>query len=344
MQTPATNLPNTEFNLRLAINQRQNQHFTGRESILDQIHYAVADGSHKEMLNVLVLYGAGGIGKTQLAIEYAYRSVGNFSSVFWIDGTSKQTAERSIRDILESIQAHYEVHKLHIDNPRYGLLKNATTLEQPRAAGISPDPNKSDKDESLTLRKAFHQWLTYEGNNHWLIIMDNVDDLESFDFREFLPATTWGTFLITSRRMDLAMMWTAHEVTEMAEEEALELLQQASHIRLEPDSEGKPLYHRSPNHSPDGTRLAEWPYSCEDSGLLPAGNRTSWCVHCGPATTQSHASLSRPLHQPSSRHAEYATSRCCLELPQRHGIHYLGNLVQRNQQTDAGGDKVAVTL
>jgi adenylylsulfate kinase-like enzyme len=35
---------------------------------------------------VFVLYGLGGIGKTQLAVEFARKHQSTFSAIFWLDG------------------------------------------------------------------------------------------------------------------------------------------------------------------------------------------------------------------------------------------------------------------
>jgi hypothetical protein len=43
-----------------------------------------------------VLRGLGGIGKTQLAVEFARRHHRRFSSVFWLDGRSEDILKRSI--------------------------------------------------------------------------------------------------------------------------------------------------------------------------------------------------------------------------------------------------------
>ncbi|KAF2183063.1 hypothetical protein K469DRAFT_786379 [Zopfia rhizophila CBS 207.26] len=44
---------------------------------------------------VFVVYGLGGIGKTQLAIEFARKNQGRFSSVFWLDGSSETSLKQS---------------------------------------------------------------------------------------------------------------------------------------------------------------------------------------------------------------------------------------------------------
>jgi DNA-binding SARP family transcriptional activator len=61
----------------------RNPHFTGRTGLLDQLHQRLHAGEHT--LVVQALYGLGGVGKTQLAIEYAHRFATDYELVWWIN-------------------------------------------------------------------------------------------------------------------------------------------------------------------------------------------------------------------------------------------------------------------
>ena len=61
----------------------RNPHFTGRTSLLDQLRQRLRSG--EGTLVVQALYGLGGVGKTQLAIEYAHRFAADYDLVWWID-------------------------------------------------------------------------------------------------------------------------------------------------------------------------------------------------------------------------------------------------------------------
>jgi hypothetical protein len=64
----------------------RNRHFIGRKELL----VAVRSLLQKEGgCGACVLYGAGGIGKTQLAVEYVYRNVDHYDLVCWIPAERK---------------------------------------------------------------------------------------------------------------------------------------------------------------------------------------------------------------------------------------------------------------
>ena len=61
----------------------RNPHFTGRDDVLAELRRRLrAEGA---TLAVQTLYGLGGVGKTQLAIEYAHRFAADYDVVWWID-------------------------------------------------------------------------------------------------------------------------------------------------------------------------------------------------------------------------------------------------------------------
>jgi hypothetical protein len=61
----------------------RNPHFTGRAEMLGELRERLQAG--EATLVVQALYGLGGVGKTQLAIEYAHRFAADYELVWWID-------------------------------------------------------------------------------------------------------------------------------------------------------------------------------------------------------------------------------------------------------------------
>ncbi len=60
----------------------QNVFFTGRTSILEQLH-AIFLAKNAGVF-VQAINGLGGSGKTQIALEYVYRYVQSYQAVFWV--------------------------------------------------------------------------------------------------------------------------------------------------------------------------------------------------------------------------------------------------------------------
>lgn len=137
----------------------RNPFFTGREDILEQIHEAFQNG-FKGSRTPVALSGLGGVGKTQIAIEYAYSHQEEYSVVFWVKAES--------RDVLAS---------------------DFVTI-----AGLLTLPEKDVQDQSSIIR-AVKSWL--EANSDWLLLLDNVEDLDMI--REFLPESSTGHVLLTTR-------------------------------------------------------------------------------------------------------------------------------------------------
>ena len=166
---------------------------------------------------ILVLSGPGGIGKSQMARDYASHHQHDYDSVFWTDGRSEQSLRTSIARISELIP-----------------------LPQFLDSNQKVPKNEGDIDKAM---HAVDRWLTSAGNSRWLVIIDNVDtqiaidDVEGvsqtgrgYDVAKYIPSVAQGTVIITSRLSFLARELGARNlpIGEMKLEEALQLLQKAS--------------------------------------------------------------------------------------------------------------------
>lgn len=156
---------------------------------------------------VFVLYGLGGIGKTQLAIKFAKDHQSEFNSTLFLDGSSEESLLKSFASIHRHI---IEVKTPHL--PDSALLAKASQMSLEEMA-----------QEVL-------QWLAQEHNNKWLLIFDNIDkeplDEGGFDIMPYFPQSDHGSILITTRLAPLQRLGHAKKVNRMSEEEAVALLGQ----------------------------------------------------------------------------------------------------------------------
>jgi tetratricopeptide (TPR) repeat protein len=137
------------------------------------------------LTQAIALSGLGGIGKTQAALEYAYRYGQEYQAVFWLAAESSESLMVSLQQMADLLQ-----------------LPEREAAEQSRLAS--------------TVRR----WLASHQN--WLVIADNVEDLDVL--QPLLPALVQGALLLTTRRQALGTLARSLEVPPMSEEEGIELL------------------------------------------------------------------------------------------------------------------------
>src|SRR6266516_2187775 len=182
----------------------QNPLFTGREELLTQLAATLQTGQPTALSQPQAITGLGGIGKTQLALEYAYRHRRDYRAVLW-----------ALADTRENLTSSY--------------LTVATLLNLP----------EKDEQESARIMVAVKNWLQH--NTGWLLILDNADDLALA--REFLPQSFRGQVLLTTRAQATGRFARRLEVDILPTEQGtLFLLRRASLLApdatLEQASEG----------------------------------------------------------------------------------------------------------
>ena len=132
----------------------RNPFFTGRSAVLEEVRDVLKTSKS------VAFSGLGGIGKTQVAIEYAYRHREEYQGILWV-------------------RASEEVELVS------GFLEIARLLNLPVS---------EEKDESLVIA-AVKQWLVR--HKDWLLILDNADEIGMV--RKYLPVTHQGNVLLTTR-------------------------------------------------------------------------------------------------------------------------------------------------
>jgi tetratricopeptide (TPR) repeat protein len=171
---------------------RRNPIFTGQEDILTRLRTALT--MHKtaaltQQATPQAISGLGGIGKTQIALEYAYRYGQEYQAVLWAQADSRE----------------------------------ALVLAYSKLASLLSLPEKDATDKSVVVEAVKH-WLAT--HNHWLLILDNADEIALVD--DFLSEVVPGHVLLTTRAQAHGTLAHGLAVQEMAPDEgALLLLRRA---------------------------------------------------------------------------------------------------------------------
>src|SRR5256885_962892 len=82
----------------------RNPFFTGREELLTQLTTVLRTGPATALTQPQAISGLGGIGKTQIAVEYAYRSHANYQAVFWVRADTRENMVSDFVSIAELLQ------------------------------------------------------------------------------------------------------------------------------------------------------------------------------------------------------------------------------------------------
>ena len=75
---------------------RHNPFFTGREEILARLHALLGSGRAAALSHAYAISDLGGIGKTQTAIEYAYRHRQDYQAVLWARAETRGMLEEDL--------------------------------------------------------------------------------------------------------------------------------------------------------------------------------------------------------------------------------------------------------
>ncbi|HEX4307294.1 MAG TPA: TIR domain-containing protein [Solirubrobacterales bacterium] len=135
--------------------------FMGRDAALEAIDAKLTRNARIAVTQVNAVHGLGGVGKTQLASRYAHNHRARYEVGWWVRSESRAT--------------------LIDDFCQLGV-----------ALGLFSE-NQGFDDAAAEIVK---RWL--EGNEHWLVVFDNVPAPE--DLSGLLPDGTSGEIMITSRR------------------------------------------------------------------------------------------------------------------------------------------------
>ncbi|MEV4324802.1 FxSxx-COOH system tetratricopeptide repeat protein [Microbispora rosea] len=164
--------------------QARNAAFTGRGMALESLRDQLVGGNQAVVLPQ-ALYGLGGVGKTQIALEYAHRFMADYDLVWWIPAEQPELINPALAELAV----------------RLGIRVGDNVVEAAEAA-----------------REALRRGQPY---SRWLLIFDNAGDPE--EVRGYLPGGS-GHVLVTSRNQSWSTVAAPLEVDVFSREESLEHL------------------------------------------------------------------------------------------------------------------------
>jgi len=187
---------NDDFRLRAVLPYHRNKHFVGREAELEEIHASLCGGLQVHHSCSVLLHGIGGIGKTQIALEYAYRHREEFSSILWLDARDHWSVQASLLAIVQDLVDHYKMLFRDAEQPCFQASEYLGLKTIVDGNGrINPDYGSSK-----IMGEAFREWLSRQSNNRWLLVIDSFDDDNETHVSELLSQIPWGRRLYTTRR------------------------------------------------------------------------------------------------------------------------------------------------
>jgi tetratricopeptide (TPR) repeat protein len=147
---------------------RRNPDFTGREQPLADLAAQLGQGAATAVTQAL--QGAGGVGKTALAVEYAYRHRAEFDTVWWVRAEEPATLVGDLADLAVALRL----------------------------------PGAGQADQQLAVL-AVRRWL--DDHDRWLLVLDNAQAPDTptglqaplARLIDLVPQVLHGQVLVTSR-------------------------------------------------------------------------------------------------------------------------------------------------
>jgi tetratricopeptide (TPR) repeat protein len=161
----------------------RNLNFSGREELLVELRKALSSGQPAALTQAIT--GLGGVGKTQLATEYAYRHANSYDIVWWLVAEEPATLASKYAELAREL----------------ALPENDETNQAMRVAAV-------------------RRWLRQQPG--WLLVFDNVNEPAALD--GYLPQSATGHVLITSRNPNWQETALPFSIQVLAKEDAIALL------------------------------------------------------------------------------------------------------------------------
>ncbi|MDQ0992343.1 FxSxx-COOH system tetratricopeptide repeat protein [Streptomyces sp. V3I7] len=166
---------------------QRNRNFTGREVLLERLQERLRSGVTAVLPEAL--HGMGGVGKSQIAIEYVYRHSRDFRLIWWIPAEQENQIVQSLIEL----------------GDRMGLQVGSEMSAVPAVLDA--------------LRRG-------EPYSDWLLVFDNAENPK--EARKYFPSDGPGRIVVTSRNFQWSTDASSLEVDVFAREESVALLRRRS--------------------------------------------------------------------------------------------------------------------
>ncbi|WP_185010952.1 FxSxx-COOH system tetratricopeptide repeat protein [Streptomyces sp. AK010] len=163
----------------------RNTLFTGRAAVLEQLRSQLGEGISVVLPQPQTLFGLGGVGKTQIVLEYVHRFVADYDLVWWISAEHKDAIIASLAELGSRIGA------------------------------------SGGDDMALASAEVVQMLASGAPTTRWLLVFDNADDPETL--KRYFPAGG-GHILVTSRNQAWAQQGASLSVDVFPREESIEHL------------------------------------------------------------------------------------------------------------------------
>ncbi|KAJ5405719.1 hypothetical protein N7465_007003 [Penicillium sp. CMV-2018d] len=201
-----------------------NEDFCGREDILERLATELLPPKNKvtapgTALRQFALCGFGGIGKTEIAREFARRHKHSFDAVFWV-----------VADEIAKLDHHYQQISLALGLEDLSERKSQVVSKEILKGWLSnPRKHVSQSDDFVQ---------PGEGSSEatWLLIFDNADD--PMILTDYWPQGS-GSILVTSRDPSSKGMFTRRpsglDLGPLSQQDSLSLFNHLAAVPIEPE-------------------------------------------------------------------------------------------------------------
>ncbi|MFC9946864.1 FxSxx-COOH system tetratricopeptide repeat protein [Streptomyces pratensis] len=165
----------------------RNPGFTGRSLVLERMRDQLGGGMAVVLPQPQTLYGLGGVGKTQVALEYVHRFMADYDLVWWISSEQIDDVVASLAELAVRLGAQGGDDMAAASQEAVDLLRRGVPSER------------------------------------WLLVFDNADDPERLS--RYFPQGGSGHILVTSRNQTWSQHGDALPVDVFLREESIEHLQ-----------------------------------------------------------------------------------------------------------------------